>query len=186
MKLFILICTLLLGSMLHALVLKSKSGSIDFLAVGKPGFLKIKGESKNNAFAVGEVKVEKTQVQGEFQFNLENLKTGIELRDEHMKLKYLEIEKAENKTAKLKITKLEVEEGKINEGFQKPFEGELTLHGVTKPIKGTVNFNGSDLTSKVNFEIILSDFKVDIPSYMGVTVSEKVEITVSSQFSRSN
>ena len=69
-----------------------KKGDVKFTAVGKPGFLKIRGESKGQ-FPKGSIKIEKDSVTGEFDFDLKNLDTGIELRNTHMKDKYLEVAK---------------------------------------------------------------------------------------------
>ncbi|MGE0631173.1 MAG: YceI family protein [Pseudobdellovibrionaceae bacterium] len=156
----------------------SLEGSVSFLAIGKPSFLKIKGKGDS---LKGKAEVAGSQVTGEFQFPLKNLSTGINMRDEHMKDKYLQVSQFPNAT--LKITKLDLPvdfDVKNSELKDQKFEGTMQIHGKEKPIAGTANFNGKDstLTAKMNLKI--SDYGVDIPSYMGITVSEDVEVEITS------
>jgi len=173
----IIITTLVIVNLCHALVLKSSGGDVKFTAIGNPGILKIKGESKDE-FPRGEVKIESGKVTAEFSFNLRSLKTGIGLRDGHMTEKYLEVSKPGFDKATLKVLKLEVSESELNSGFKKAFEGELTLHGVSKAVKGDIEYDSRSKKANSKFTIILSDFGIDIPSYMTVKVSEKVDLDI--------
>lgn len=94
--------------------------------------------------------------------DLRSLKTGIELRDKHMKEKYLEVGKFPEAHLKSAAGK----DGK--------FKGELTVHGVTKPVEGTYEFKGQELVAK--FNVKASDFKISQAKYMGVGVEDDVEV----------
>ncbi len=154
--------------------LTSQSGGVKFTAVGKPGFLKIRGESKDS-FPSGKVRIDKKSVSGEFSFDLKDLDTGIKLRNEHMKEKYLEV--AKFPMAKLVLFPITVAEAELKDMKEK-FSGDLNLHGVTKKVNGNYNYLAKDKKVKADFEIKVSDFNIDIPKYLGVTVSETVQVEI--------
>lgn len=138
-------------------------GDVEFLAVGSPGFLKISGKG---AKAVGTAAVTDGVATGHFIVALEDLKTGIELRDKHMKEKYLE-------TPKWRDAYLDLDAWKVTDTSTK-FSGKLTLKGVSKPVFGTAAFHDGVL--RAEFEIDLKDFPVGVPSHLGVTVAEDVTV----------
>ena len=69
---------------------------------------------------------------------------------------------AENKTLSLKVN------------------GNLTLHGVTKPISTVASFQikNNVISATSNFKILLSDYNVKIPSVVGNAISKEIEIRV--------
>jgi polyisoprenoid-binding protein YceI len=149
-------------------------GKVTFEAVGKPSMIKIKGVGEGPE---GEVKIGST-VQGDFKFKLDSLKTGVDMRDEHMKTKYLQT--AQFPTAELKIDSVENFNPAAPEASGLPFRGSLTVHGVTKPVAGTVDIKKKDkgYSVKANFDTKVTDHSIDIPSYLGVTVADAVKISV--------
>ncbi|MGA0556325.1 YceI family protein [Larkinella sp. VNQ87] len=64
------------------------------------------------------------------------------------------------------------------EGNKLTVKGNLTFHGVTKPvvIQATRQDDGGQLTIKGDFQIRLSDYKVEKPSLMMVPVDEEVKL----------
>jgi polyisoprenoid-binding protein YceI len=80
----------------------------------------------------------------------------------------------------LQIQKLELkqpwnpEKPKLDET---DLDGSLTLKGTSNPIKGTVQVSDKGEV-QAEFKIKLSDFKVDIPRYMGITVADEVKIKI--------
>ncbi len=176
-KLVCLTVATLFVTTVEAAIMKMASGQLNFTAVGSPGILKIRGNAIDDA-PKGQVEIKNGEANGDFTFNLTSLDTGIELRDKHMKNKYLEVEKFPN--AKLKITGLKITDAEIQAGAKKDFVGQLTLHGETKEVKGQFEIEKTKKL-KASFPITVSDFKIDIPRYMGVTVSETVEIEIESQ-----
>ena len=153
------------------------AGKVEFEAVGKPSFLKIKGEGEGPQ---GHVKLDKN-VTGEFTFKLSTLVTGIALRDTHMKDKYLQVGQYPEATLKLQ----EVTGWDVSKAGAKsiPFKGTLKIHGVEKPVTGTVDIQtkGNGYEVAANFEAKISDFSIDIPSYAGITVADNVKVTVKSE-----
>lgn len=154
-------------------------GHISFTAKGRPALISIKGQGEG----VAGILTEKNKLlSGELSFQLTTLKTGIELRDDHLKNKYLEVEKFPS--AKLKISELKLE----NEFPQNlPFKGLLTLHGVEQAIEGKVSVregeSGEKNTRKIlaEFKLKISQFKIEIPSFQGITVAEDIQVHVETE-----
>lgn len=169
-----LFLSIFMGFTAHAAVYKisSEKGKVAFLAKGKPALISIKGEGVG---ASGELHEENGLISGEIEFELKSLKTGIDLRDEHLKNKYLEVDKFP--TAKVTISSLKLPV-KINDSFK--FSGVLNLHGVSQPIEGSAEVSGAASAQfiKSEFKINLSQFKIDIPSFKGITVAEEVLVKI--------
>lgn len=96
--------------------------------------------------------------------DLNTLKTGISLRDNHMRDKYFEAAKH----PKAVLTEANGRDGK--------FQGELVIRGVKKQIAGTYEMKGSKFHGK--FPAKLSDFAIAPANYMGVGVEDEVEVEV--------
>ena len=113
--------------------------------------------------------------------DIASFSTGIEMRDHHMKEKYLEVEKFPTAT-------LAIKKANIGDTASLPkdidFEGELTLHGIAQPVKGKAHVEkkqGADFTFTANFPVKITDHKIDIPSYGGIKVADEVTVEVSSK-----
>lgn len=153
-------------------------GDSEFIAIGKPGFIKINGKGGG---LKGFVKVAGTKITGEFKFPLGRLDTGVGLRDDHMKKDYLEVPKYPE--AKLVINEVKINGNPEAKGFQQkqvPFNGVMTLHGVSKDVSGTIDLeNAGDLAKGLaQFEFKITDFGFVIPKYLGMTVNENVHVKV--------
>jgi polyisoprenoid-binding protein YceI len=155
-----------------AVDLSKGSGSVEFKAVGRPAMLKIvgKGSKPKGRFEVQSGKVS----------SMATFDPGIGLRDKHMKEKYLEVSK--HPEASLEITRIDLPAKAAGGDFSEnaPFEGKLTVHGVTQPVKGTakvVKSNGK-ISAEVEFGIKMKSFNIDVPTYAGITVAEDVAIRV--------
>lgn len=177
MKAFCLLC-LALFSFATAqadvtLTSSATSGKLEFLAIGKPSMIRIKGEGPAPQ---GTVSIKDKKATGEFKIALQSLTTGIDMRDSHMKEKYLEVQK--NPDAILKISDLEVND--LKAGKDLPFKGTLLLHGVEKPVSGTYTHEGTETSQKVKaaFNVLLTDHTIEIPSYAGIKVADKVEVKI--------
>src|SRR5438046_2728106 len=86
---------LLVGTALAAdwnLPVGGKNGEVEFLATGRPSALKIRGKIKEDAkdALTGKLQVTGANVTGTAKLALDMLDTGIDLRNKHMKEKYLE------------------------------------------------------------------------------------------------
>lgn len=157
------------------LTLSPEKGFVEFHAKGTPSLLKITGVGKGPG---GTLKESASKVSGSLKFELSTLSTGIELRDEHMKNKYLDT--AQFPTAAIELDAVEVPAG----DGEFPFAGQLDIKGVKKPVSGNAkvirNSTGGELTAE--FPIKLSDYPIGVPNYLGITVAEDVKVVVKSTF----
>jgi hypothetical protein len=95
--------------------------------------------------------------------NIQSLKTGIDLRDEHF-WKHLNSSKFSNAV----ITKFEGQEGEA--------VAFLEVAGVKKSIKVTYKDSGDEIIGK--FKVSNSHFNLPVVEYMGIGVEDEVECEV--------
>jgi polyisoprenoid-binding protein YceI len=158
--------------------LDSGSGTVTFDAIGRPSAIKIhaKGDAPK-----GKLKVVGGKVTGAVSFKLDSLDTGIGMRNEHMKKRYLETDKFPE--AKLTLTELALPANYSAADFSAsdvPFKGTLSLHGVDKPVAGTAKLSrsGGDLAIDARFALKIDDFAIKIPSFAGITMATDVNCEV--------
>ena len=149
-----------------------KSGKVEFLAIGKPSFLKVRGIG---TAPTGELKLSGSKASGEFTFDLSSLDTEIALRNEHMKDKYLEVGKFPKATIRFK----DVE---AKEGAKSTIPAELELHGVKKTVSMDAELKPEGESKKATgtFKFKLTDFGIAIPSHLGITIADEVTVTIES------
>jgi hypothetical protein len=137
---------------------------VSFKAVG-PGGLGIEGKGSDVSLKEQGDAIVAT-------VGLGSLNTGIDLRDKHMKEKYLETSKYPNAV-------FTVDKSKVKVPGEGDVDGKLQLHGVTKPVKVHFKATGSDKDATVvgSAHVNMKDFNIEVPSYLGVTV--KPDVTVS-------
>ena len=105
------------------------------------------------------------------------IKTGIDKRDEHL-VKYLEGKKFPTATMTVDKSKLTLpDDGKETEGKT---TGELKLHGVTKtvPITYKIKRTGSDYHVRGTTVFTLDDFKIEQPSFAGVSTGKEISVKI--------
>ena len=163
----------------------SEQSEVNFLAVGRPSMLKIKGTGAKpkGTFSTG------AKPEGEIQVDLREFTTGIATRDKHMKEKYLETEKPENQFAKFKITSIEIPGKDLPSSGEVPakISGTLSLHGKTLPVStdSKLKLDGQKLSTNVQLKLKLTDYGIEIPSFAGVTVAENVDVDIKLEAERS-
>lgn len=154
---------------------EAKGGGVEALVIGKPSLLKIRAKGEP---AIGSLVIDGKKVNGSFEFELKTLDSGISLRDDHMLNRYLKVGEHPKATLVIKDLQLAKEFSAANpEVSETDFTGDLTLHGVTKPVKGKFKV-GEKRNVSADFKVTLSEFSIDIPTYMGITVADEVNISV--------
>jgi polyisoprenoid-binding protein YceI len=114
-------------------------------------------------------------LEGALSVDLRTLKTGINIRDRHMRDNYLEVEKAPGfETATIEGIQIEKLEGKTT------FNGTLVLHGERKPVSGsaTIARQGDGYSVDAQFPVKVSDFNITKPTYLGVGVQDEIRIKI--------
>lgn len=156
------------------------SGEVTFDAIGRPSMLKIHGVGKGPK---GKATIHQDLFSGEFTFELDSLDTKVEMRNRHMKEKYLE-------TAKFPVAKLVIRPSPIKPGFGSSgfseaadFEGTLSLHGETHPLGGKLQIKteSGKLQLIGNFELKISGFNIPTPGYAGITMAEDVKVQATAE-----
>ena len=154
-----------------------KKGKVEFLAIVKPGSLKIRGESNEVS---GSVKRLESGISGEFQVLLKTINAGegMTTRTEHLHNLVFELKGDEIST--FKISELKILPNV--EGKQKnvPFRGKLNFHGVEKELNGTaeLELSAKKVHFEAHFKVLLSDYKVPPVKYTIMKVQDEVEVTV--------
>ena len=117
---------------------------------------------------------------GEISVELAKIDTGIALRNQHLREKYLEVAKGPG-FDKAVLSEIRVNEAE-GEDFQgrTGFTGTLLLHGVRRPVAGTgeIRREGSSVRVEASFPITLTDFGIVPPEYLGVGVANNVLVKV--------
>jgi polyisoprenoid-binding protein YceI len=170
------------GAAISQVSLDANSGNVEFDATGHPSALRIVGKGKAPA---GSFDVNHQNVSGKATFDLTSLQTGISMRDEHMKNKYLEV--AKYPQAELLITHLQLP---ANADIAKgdcavdsvPFEGKLKFHGVEKPVSGTTKLvaKGDKVDINARFGLKVDDYGISQPKFAGITMADEVQVLINS------
>lgn len=133
-------------------------------------------EAKTQAIN-GEVAVAGEQagaIKGSMAVDLRTLKTGISLRDRHMRDTYLEASKPEFEKAIIEDITIEKLDGKTT------FNGTLVLHGERRPVSGSATLERRDggYTVQAEFPVRVSEYQITKPTYLGVGVQDEIKIKV--------
>jgi len=162
----------------HAAVdfdLEPKEGKIEFLAIGNPGFLKINGHGEGPK---GSIHIEQNTMSGELSIDISTLDSGMSLRNKHMKEKYLEMDKFPQVKLFIKNQPLPRGWSLANKVVSSAkLKAELEMHGERQLIDVDYQID-QDFKISARFNIKITDYKVSIPSFMGVTVTDVIELKV--------
>lgn len=119
---------------------------------------------------------------GEIAVDLKTLDTGINLRNTHLREKYLEVGKGEGYEravlSELKLTGVSGDPAAFQ--GKTAFTGKLQLHGTSKEVAGEARIqrSGSNIHVDARFPVRLSDYGIEDPRYLGVGVKPVVEVRV--------
>jgi hypothetical protein len=140
--------------------------SATFEANCSHGFLTVEGNAKVDGSLI---KGKDGTSSGIFEVNLKDLDTGIEIRNNIMREKHLEVQKYP--TATLVLNPVTV----LSQGYFN-WTGDLTLHGVTNKISGVAFVDEKEIEAK--FSINILDYKITKASSAGVGLDDKINIIV--------
>ena len=163
-----------LSSAAVAAVSQTGPAAASFTGKGPAGF-KLEGKSDQVI-----VKTEGTRVM--VTVPLAKLDTGIDLRNRHMREKYLETDKYPNAT--LVVDRSSIKLPAEGASVQGTGTGEMTLHGKTKPVsfQYVIRRESGVYLAEGKVPLNIKDFDIFIPSYLGVTVKPEIETAVTFRF----
>ncbi|WP_157308020.1 YceI family protein [Chitinophaga tropicalis] len=168
------ICCIILGSLLYlplsAQTFMTRNGNISFYS--KTPLEDIKAENKQALAAIDLTKktIAFTLLQKNFLFNKQ-------LMQDHYNENYVESDKYPKAQFSGTFT------GNVGTApgtYKVQVEGNLTLHGVTKPVSIPAELEVADgkLTGKTAFAVKPSDFNIKIPSLVKDKIAEQINIKV--------
>src|SRR5882672_7525917 len=136
-----------------------------------PAGLRIEGKSSQIDF-------EEDASAPTFKVPIAPIETGIGLRDRHLR-EALEAEKFP--AAILRVSRSELTFPKEHDPAEGTAQGDLTLHGRSRPVQVRYRAErGAAGVTRVHGSVQLDmhDFEIKSPSYLGVSVTPQVEVTV--------
>lgn len=117
---------------------------------------------------------------GTIELDVKSIKTGVDLRDEHL-----------NSDAWLdskKFPKIKFQIGKVEgaasiaagQAVDVTVKGKLTMHGVTRDETATAKVRMTDKGLKIqaSFKVNLENYKVSVPQVVRLKVAEQIELNV--------
>jgi hypothetical protein len=151
------------------------SGATEFLAVGQPGFIKIKGKA---SVPQGQLVLAQGEWSGELKLPVDELDTGLNLRNQHMREKYLKSQSYP--FIVLKLVKQKVDPSWTFDQGQKAsgqLDGVVRIMEQESPVQVHYQIDGNNKV-KADFKIKISDYAIGTPEFMGVKVADHVEVQV--------
>ena len=103
------------------------------------------------------------------------------LMEEHFNENYVESHKYPKATFKGKISNISEVDLSRNGKCTLDIDGEITLHGVTKPltVQAEAVVNNGAIQARAAFPLTVKDFKIEIPRLVINNIAEVVEVSVS-------
>ena len=158
----------MLAQLLSSLFLShsfAATATIDFVArTNMPG-VAVEGKSENINVAYNSQKLTGSS----FQFDVFDMKTGIDKRDQHLREKVF---KAENRGE----AKIQFEAVNLDCSSSCQLKGTLQIKDIKKEISMPVSISEDKKKIECSAIVSLSDFNLPRPSFMGVKVENEVEI----------
>jgi uncharacterized membrane protein len=115
---------------------------------------------------------------------IQNFRFEKALMEEHFNENYMESSKFPKAFFTGDITNLKDVNFKKDGEYKVNVKGNLTMHGVTKPIStdGVIIIKGGKISSKAAFTLKLADYNVDRPSVVASKISEIAKISVFAKY----
>jgi len=153
-------------------VMSVKSGKVVFISTTNK--LSFKGVGKS---VTGKINFKDMSIS--IQVDLEDLRTGIKNRDDHMKENYLETHKYPMAVFLGSISKYNKSTGDAEA------LGTLSIHGVEKKnfkLLGKVKEDSGSLFLNSNFRITLREFNIEIPKLVILELSNDIDLEIDLEF----
>ncbi|MEJ2594629.1 MAG: YceI family protein [bacterium] len=102
------------------------------------------------------------------------------LMQEHFNENYVESDQFPNATFQGKVINLDEIDFKKTGSYPAMVKGNLTIHGVTKPVEAEGIFEVSDdfIHGKAKFQVAIADYNISIPGAVAGKIAEIVDVHV--------
>lgn len=102
------------------------------------------------------------------------------LMEDHFNENYLESTKYPKATFKGKVTNISDVNLSANGTYRVAVQGDLTIHGVTKPVQadGTITVSNGTIQATSKFDIAVADYNIEVPKVVRENVAKVVQIRV--------
>ncbi|WP_317174861.1 YceI family protein [Pararhodonellum marinum] len=177
MKILVLIVVVMVCSgVAFGQVFKTDKGYVEFLSKAPLNEFTGKSEKLN-----GMIDLDKNII--DFFIDLNTLKTGIGLRDRHMRENYLETSKYPFAEFTGKVNGLNEDLiEKLHAGQSVDATGKFKIHGQEKSldVPGTLTLSEDkqSMVLEASFLIMLSDFDIDIPKVVFYELAEEQKVSI--------
>ncbi len=124
----------------------------------------------------------------EFSMNIKEFKFKRQLMEDHFNENYMESDKFPKSVFKGKFSNIENIDFNKDGTYAATVKGTMEIHGVKKEIEttGTIKVSDKTITASASFDVKLEDYKVDVPSIVGIKISEKAKIKVNCTYTPYN
>lgn len=165
-----LLWLLLSGSQLAAQQYTTETGYIEF--VSRASIETFTGTSKH---LTGMIDLSTGDI--DFYVDLNTIRTGISLRDEHMRDTYLETDRFPFAEF---VGKLNGFNPSVRDTQNVIVSGEFSIHGVTKQrtIQGRVVLGDTALSVEASWSVLLSEHDIAIPKIMFLKLADSQEVMI--------
>lgn len=125
-----------------------------------------------------------TSAKGKFKAAVASLRTGNDLRDEHLQGDgWLDAENSPYihfEIAEVVLGKKGSKELKKGKDTKVEVKGRFTAHGITKDVtaRGTVKWSGETIRIKADFPVKLTDHDISVPSIVRLKVANDIAVSV--------
>ncbi|MBL7804195.1 MAG: YceI family protein [Saprospiraceae bacterium] len=101
------------------------------------------------------------------------------LMQEHFNENYMESSKFPKATFKGKIDNLSAVNFGQNGTYTAQVSGDMTMHGVTKPVKttATLKVNNGKIGFTANFNLLLSDYGISVPTMVADKLAKEAKVS---------
>jgi polyisoprenoid-binding protein YceI len=102
------------------------------------------------------------------------------LMQEHFNENYLESDSYPNSTFRGEIANIHDFDLRVNGTYDAVVAGDLSIHGVTKSVKekGAFTVKDGTIQAKSTFNVVLEDYKIEVPGAVKKQISESIEVTI--------
>ena len=118
---------------------------------------------------------------GELLVDLTTLDTGIDLRNDHLRTRYLDTERGPDFRHAVLSAIVLAEPPPARDGrHETRFSGALSLRGVQRSIEGeaALRLRNGRMQVEARFSLSLDAFDIPPPRYLGIGVRDAIEVTV--------